>query len=124
METRSDAIHRKMSASTGQLPITGFAHKTGVVCNARVAAVVATLDMTAERRRTASLDCRHDAQLAVAYVAGIGGAPSVPVAAEDIRHLQLRAGHALMRYGGGISSILRASKGLSISRIMFTATRA
>ena len=31
-----------------QLPITGFAHKARVVCDARQPAVIAALDMTAE----------------------------------------------------------------------------
>ena len=49
METKSAAIHRKMLMPGRQLPITGFAHKTGVIGDARVRAVLATLDMTAER---------------------------------------------------------------------------
>ena len=55
-----------------------------------MSAVLATLDVTAERRRATNLDRRHDAALGEAYVAGIGRAPRLTVAAEDIRHLQLR----------------------------------
>jgi hypothetical protein len=93
METRSAAIHRKMRASTRQLPITGFAHKTGVVGDPDVAAllVLTAHDVAAERDRAALLDRRHHLQLAKADMAGIGGTPSRSMAAEDIRDLQCRA---------------------------------
>ena len=90
METRRAAIHRKMPASPRRLPITGSAHKAGVVGDAGVRAVLAALDVPAERRRAAALDPRHDLQLAQAYVAGIGSAPCRSVVAEDIRDLQRR----------------------------------
>ena len=64
METRSVAIHRKMPMPARQLPITGFAHKTRVVGDSLVVAVLAARDMTAERRGAAVLDRRHDFQLA------------------------------------------------------------
>jgi hypothetical protein len=48
METKSAAIHRKMLMLVSQLPITGSAHKAGVVGDALVAAVAATLHVTAE----------------------------------------------------------------------------
>ena len=56
--------------------------------------VLAALDVTAERRRAAALDRRHDLQLAEADVTGVGSTPRRSVAAEDIRDLQRRAGHA------------------------------
>jgi hypothetical protein len=43
-----------------------------------VRACVAALDMTAQRRRSASLDRRHDLELAEAHMAGVGGTPSRP----------------------------------------------
>jgi hypothetical protein len=50
-------------------------------------AVLTAFDMTAQRRRSAALDRRHDLQLAEAQMAGVGGAPSRPAVAEDVRHL-------------------------------------
>ena len=47
-------------------------------------------DMTAQRRGSAALDRRHDLELAEAQVAGMGGTPSWPVVAEDVRHLDRR----------------------------------
>ena len=93
METRSAAIHRKMPASPRQLPITGSAHKTGVIGNARVSAVLAALDMTAERCGAANLDRGHDAPLGEAQMRLVGGAPSGAVAAEDICHFELWTRH-------------------------------
>jgi hypothetical protein len=55
-----------------------------------MSAVLATFDVTAERRRATNLDRRHDAALSEAYMAGIGRTPRATVAAEDVRHLQLR----------------------------------
>ena len=51
-----------------------------------VRAVLAALDMAAERRRAAALDRRHDLQLAEAHMAGMA-APSRPAVAEDVRDL-------------------------------------
>jgi len=58
-----------------------------------VRAVLAALDVSAERGRAARLDCRHDAELAKTQMASILCTPCLPVAAEDIRHLQLRPKH-------------------------------
>ena len=66
---------------------------TGIVGDARVRAVLAALDVPAERGRAASLDCRHDAELAKTQMAGILRPPCLTVAAEDIRHLQLGPEH-------------------------------
>jgi len=62
-----------------------------------VCARLAAFDMPAQRRhgtspwaegpRSAALDRRHDLEVAEAYVAGMGGAPSRPAVAEDVRHL-------------------------------------
>jgi hypothetical protein len=72
METRSAAIHRKMPASTRQLPITGSAHKAGIVGDDGVRAVLTTLDMPAERCRAAALEGRYHLELAKADTAGVG----------------------------------------------------
>jgi hypothetical protein len=55
-----------------------------------VGAGLAAFDMPTQRRRSAALDRRHDLQLAEAYVTGVGGTPSRPAAAEDVRHLDCR----------------------------------
>ena len=55
------------------------------------AAILATLDMTAERRRSARLDRGHHLALLMRQTAALGGAKSLAMAAEDVRHLQLRA---------------------------------
>jgi len=65
----------------------------GVVSNSRVRTILAALDMTAKRSRAANLDRRHDATLGEADVAGIGCAPRLTVAAEDVRHLKFWPGH-------------------------------
>jgi hypothetical protein len=72
METTSVTIHRKISMPARQLPITGSAHKAGIVGDDGVRALLTTLDMPAERRSTAALDGRHHLQLVEADVAGIG----------------------------------------------------
>jgi hypothetical protein len=41
--------------------------------------------MTTERGSATNLDCRHDASLDEIHVAGIGRAPRLTMAAEDIR---------------------------------------
>ena len=91
MESESATIHRKMRAPPRQLPITGFAHKTGVVGDLRVTAllVLAACDMAAELCRAAVLDRRHHLELLNADMAGIGLTPCRSVGAENIRDLQL-----------------------------------
>jgi hypothetical protein len=42
--------------------------------------------MTAQRRRSATLDRRHDLELAEAHMAGMGRTPSRSAVAEDVRH--------------------------------------
>ena len=77
----SGRSHRELDI---QIPI------QGVVGDAQVGAVLAAFDMPAQRRRPAALERRHDLQLAEAHVAGMGGTPSRPAAAEDVRHLDRR----------------------------------
>src|SRR5215813_12517551 len=94
METKSGTIHRKMPMPARQLPITESAHKARVVSDAAVAAILATLDMPAERGRAALLDRRHDLELTQTHMAGIGPAPVGPMAMKDVCDLQPRAAHA------------------------------
>jgi hypothetical protein len=55
-----------------------------------VRAGLTAFDMTAQRRRSAALDRRHNLQLAEAHVAGMGGTPSRPAVTEDVRDLDRR----------------------------------
>ncbi len=65
----------------------------GVIGDARVGAVLAAFDMTAQRCGAADLDRGHDAPLAEAQMSLVGGAPSGAVAAEDVRHFELWTRH-------------------------------
>ena len=83
-------------------------------------AVLAALDMTAERRRAAALDRRHDLQLAEAHMAGMGRTPSRPVVAEDVRDLDRRP---RQRPRVSRASSSRKSSGLVTWPIVLMATR-
>src|SRR4029077_8424150 len=72
---------------------------TRVVRDARVRAILTALDMTAERGSAARLNCRHGAELAKAQMTSVPRSPCLTVAAEDVRHLQLRPEH-----GGRVKS--------------------
>jgi hypothetical protein len=61
-----------------------------VVRDAQVRAVFTAFDMTAQRRRSAAFDRRHDLELAEAHMAGMGRTPSRPAMAENLRHLDRR----------------------------------
>lgn len=74
----------------------------------RVRAVLAALNMTAKRGSAANLDCRHDASLSEVQVIGVGRAPRLTVAAEDIRHLEVRPDH--FELASGRSSRLNVQK--------------
>src|SRR5208282_2409412 len=70
MERKIAAIHRKTPTPVRQLPITGCAHKAGIVGDQRKAAhrVLAARDVPAERRRAAALDRTHHLQLIEAHM--------------------------------------------------------
>ena len=70
---------------------------TRIIGDADQAAVGAALDMTAERRGPARLDCAHDAALCSAKMTGMRLTVRLAVAAEDVSHLQ--CGHG--RRGSG-----------------------
>lgn len=57
----------------------------------------------------------------MAYMPGIGRTPSLAMAGEDVRHLQIR--HGRVGYVEALSSIFRVSSGLSTCRMVLGATR-
>src|SRR6478672_362727 len=84
-----------------------------VVGDAAVAAILAALDMPAERGRAALLDRRHDLELPQAHMSGIGPAPVGPVAMKDVGDLQPRAAHrrpATPRIAASPRSMMRAGR--------------
>ena len=81
---RRKPCHRSRPLAFWAVPI-----PAGIIGDACVRTVLAALDMTAERGSATNLDCRHDASLGEAHVAGVGGAPRLTMAAEDVRYLQL-----------------------------------
>jgi hypothetical protein len=82
-----EPVPRRRALAFGAVPVAA-----GVVGDADVATLLAALDMPAEGCRAAGLDGAHHLELAEADVAGMGGAPGSPMSAEDIRHLDDRAG--------------------------------
>jgi hypothetical protein len=76
-----------------RLALGAMAVAAGVVCDPRVGAILASLDVAAERGGAAGFDGGHDAELSGTDVPGIGFAPRFAVAAEDIRHLQVGPRH-------------------------------
>ena len=85
---RGEPIPCRRALALGAMPVAA-----GVVGDAAVAAVLAGLDMAAERGRAAGLDGRHHLQLAEAQMAGMGRAPGGAMAMEDVCDLQRRAAH-------------------------------
>src|SRR6202035_3991569 len=75
---------RSRPLAFGAVPIAA-----GIIGDACVRTVLAALDMTTEGGSATNLDCRHDPPLGQAHVAGVGGAPRLTMAAEDVRDLQL-----------------------------------
>ena len=76
-------------------------------------AVLAALDMSAERGGAAGLDRRHHLQLGEAHVTGVGLAPRRSLEAKDVGDLEERPRHAaLVRraaigvVAGGIISVI------------------
>jgi hypothetical protein len=94
-----------------------------------VRAVLAALDVSAERGCATGLDRRHDFELVEAHVTGVGLAPRRPVGAKDVGDTRaLDPGAA--PYGRGQAGGVRfvnltssRSSGLLISRTVLTATR-
>jgi hypothetical protein len=84
-----------------------------VVGDAAVAAILAVLDMPAERGRAALLDRRHDLELSQARMSGIGSTPVGPIAMKDVGDLQLWAAHGRL-----------ATPRVAVSRLMMRVGRA
>ena len=91
MESRSATIHRKMPIPARQLPITESAHKARVVGDARRATIVASLDMTAKRRRSARRDRAHDAPLGPPHMSGVVAKIGLAMATQDIGDFDYRS---------------------------------
>ena len=78
-----------------RLTITNFAHKTRVIGDSEIAAVVAAIDMAAQRRRSTVLDRRHDLQLGKAEMPGLGETVAGTHGPEDVGDLQRGGPHGL-----------------------------
>ena len=85
-------------ARGGALALGAVPVAAAVVGDAPVAAVLAGLDMTAQGRRAAMLDRRHDLELMQAQVPGMGGPIGGAGGTEDIGDLE-RGAHRLSRRG-------------------------
>ena len=111
---------------TRRCPLTlgTMAVAAAVVRDAAVAAVLAALDMAAERGRAAGLDRRHHFELGQAHVASIRRTPGWSMNAKDIGDLERRS--HLDQPPGSLPSISsrRFSSGLVTARIVLVATRA
>ena len=86
-------------------------------------AVLAALDMTAERGGAARLDRRHDAELGKAQMAGVGRAPASPWR-RKISATSSFGRDTSAHQAGGVTGAFRSSSGLWICRIVLIATRA
>ena len=87
---------------------------TGVVSDPAVTALLAALDMAAERGRATLLDRRHHLELIEAHMPGIGLAPIGSMAMEDVRDLQPRAAHGRWLACGSCS--LLGQRGEAVER--------
>ena len=76
------------------LTLRAVAVAAGIVGDPFVRAVLAALDVSAERGGATGLDRRHDLQLGEAHVTGVGLAPRRPMGAKDVGDLQARPRHA------------------------------
>jgi hypothetical protein len=105
--------------------------RTRVIRIAEVAALVTLLGMTAESGSAARLDCCHDASLRSGQQGAEFLTISLAVAAEDIRHFQLRTFHEYgdQKYcgGSGLSCGTTGrgsrSKGLDVEQTLLVAIR-
>jgi hypothetical protein len=85
-----------------------------------VLAVLAGLDMTAQSRRAAMLDRRHDLELMKAQVSAMGGPISGAGSTEDVGNLE-RGAHRLSRWGR-VLNMPSLSSGLVTLRTVRVAT--
>jgi hypothetical protein len=87
------AVFEPLSRRRG-LTLRAMPVAAGIVGDAFVRAVMAALDVSAERGGAAGLDRRHDLQLAEAHVTGVALSPRRPMGAKDVGDLQGRSRHA------------------------------
>ena len=88
----------------GGLALRAVAIAAGIVGDALVRAVLAALDVAAERGGATGLDRRHDLQLGEAHVTGVGLSPRRPVGAKDVGDLEERPRHAAVVSRAAIAS--------------------
>ena len=84
-----EPLPRRRALTLRAMPIAA-----GVVGDAFMRAVLAALDVAAERGCATGFDRRHDLQLREARMAGVGLAPCGPVDAKDVGDLQKGPRHA------------------------------
>ena len=113
--TIGEPLGARQALALGAVPIAAR-----VVGDAGLAAVLALLDMAAERCGAAGLHGGHDTALGLRQTTALRGAESLSVAAEDVRHLQRLAHRA--DYSAGITVSERRSNGLGVPAIRFVAT--
>ena len=95
----------------------------GIVGDAFVRAILAALNVSAERSDAAGLDRRHDLQLAEADMAGVGLA-AAPWAKTSATSRASCAGGAVRRAAIGLARLTPSrSSGILTSRMVLTATR-
>lgn len=92
VEQFSPAPLNPLGASQG-LTLRTVPIAAGAVANQPVAAVIALLDLSAESRGATHFDGRHHASLRAGYRCAVLVSPGAAVAAEDVRHLELRTIH-------------------------------
>jgi hypothetical protein len=92
------------SPRRGRLALRAVTIPAGVVGDPFVRAVLAALDVTAERGCAAGVDRRHDLQLGEAQLTGVGLSPRRPVGAKDVGDLKARPRHAAVVRRAAFSS--------------------
>ena len=85
------AADTRARSSRRQLPITGSAHKAGIVGDARHAAVVARLDVTTERGCATRNNRAHHAPFDAAQMSGVGQAIGVAMPPQNVSDLEANA---------------------------------
>ena len=89
----------------GGLALRAVAIAARIVGDPFVRAVLAALDVAAERGGATGFDRRHDLQLGKAHVTGVGLTPRRPMGAKDVGDLPGRPRHAaLVSWAAFVSS--------------------
>jgi hypothetical protein len=98
---RSLQFTEKAPTPARQLPITGSAHKAGIVGDARHVAVIARLDVTTERGCATRNDRAHHATFDAAQMSGVGQTIGVAMPTQNVSDLEAIAKPA--RYHGALN---------------------